>query len=83
MADEQKTIQVVATGKNFGKHDDEVVGYLGHKRRRNGEMFSIQENQFSERWMERLTEKESKMVAEEEADLKADRRRKRNHAPVI
>lgn len=75
---EDKVIAVVAIGDHFGKHKGEVVGYINHRRIRVGDKFRIRESQFSKRWMERLPDKASKEVAEEEADRRADQERHRD-----
>lgn len=66
---------VVAIGNHFGKAPGENVGYFDHRRIKVGEKLMVTEQQFSERWMERLTEKEEKQVVEQQADLEADAKR--------
>ena len=74
-------IAVVASGEKMGKIPGEVVGYYDHKRRRVGERFVIhREQDFSRRWMQRVTEKEARETKEELADTRADHRRKTGRA---
>jgi len=74
MSDE---IAVVASGDKLGKILGEVVGYYDHKRRRVGDRFVIHRKQdFSSRWMQRVTEQEARETKEEIADTRADHRRK-------
>lgn len=83
MSKESKQIQVVAIGDKMGKQAGEVVGYYAHKRRKSGDKFTIYEHEFSSRWMERLTAKESKAVEEEERDTKPRRKRTEMEESVI
>lgn len=83
MANESKQIQVVAIGAKMGKQTGEVVGYYAHKRRKAGEKFTIYEHEFSARWMERLTAKESREVEEEEHDTRPRRKRADRQDSVI
>lgn len=77
-------IQVVAVGNRFGKHEGEAVGYFDHKRVKVGQKFTIpSEQQFSEKWMEKLTSKESKIVEEEEQDRESDKRKNRKPVSVL
>lgn len=70
-------IAVVAIGDHFGKAEGEAVGYFSHQRIKVGQRFTIQNEQaFSKKWMERLTDREAKQVHEEQADLDADSKRK-------
>ena len=77
---ERKRIQVVAIGAKIGKDTGDVVGYYGHIRKRVGDKFTIYEDEFSGRWMERLTAKESKAVEEEEMDTRPKRGKKQDNA---
>lgn len=55
-----------------------AVGYYDLRAIKGGEEFDLSDpKHFSERWMIRLSDKESKISAEEEADRQADAKRKR------
>lgn len=54
------------------------VGYYDLRMIKGGEEFALSDpKHFSDRWMIRLSDKESKLSSEEESDLKADAKRKR------
>lgn len=76
-------IAVVAIGTHFGKDEGETVGYLNHCRVKVGQKFTVTQKQFSEKWMEKLTAKESKAVVEEQADLEADKARKTKKSAAV
>lgn len=66
---------VVAVGHHFGKVKGEVVGYFNERKVRVGERFQVTEQQFSKKWMARLSDKEHKQHVEEEEDASADAER--------
>lgn len=50
-------------------------GYYGNRRRQPGERFTIEnEKAFSKIWMERLTDRESREILEEEGEIREQRK---------
>lgn len=83
MADDSKPFWVEAIPYNAAINKGDVVGYLRHRRIKVGERFQVTEKEFSKNWMQRVSGKAAKEAEEEQADVQADTRRKRQHEPVI
>lgn len=85
MAEDKKTFWVEAIPHNSALEKGDNVGYFKHRRIKVGQRFQVTEQEFSKKWMRKVSAKESKMAAEESDDMQADESRagKRTAESVI
>ena len=85
MADDKKPFWVEAIPHNSAIEKGDNVGYFKHRRIKVGERFQVTEQEFSKKWMRRVSAKYAKLASEESDDMQADESRagKRSAESVI
>ena len=74
--DNEKKFWVVAKPYNSAVSEGDAVGYFEHRRIKVGQKLQVTEQQFSDKWMQRIDGKAAAVSEEEVEDLKADARRR-------
>ena len=83
MAEDNKRFWVEAIPHNNATNEGDVVGYMYHRRIKVGQKFQVTEKEFSKKWMQRIPEKKAKEAAEQQLDLKVDKRRAEEEESVL